>query len=175
MTDKLKHTIHLRHLYLILFLSLVSACAPKQYEVSSTGEREFTILHINDVYRIDGINNGRSGGLARVRALRKQLAKKHGKNILFLHAGDLLFPSPMSSEFKGLQVINTLNLMDGSEKRFDDLMLVAFGNHEFDQRTKEQVGVLEDAVGQSKFNWLNTNVVFDNKSTLTTAGNVMPK
>ncbi len=41
-----------------------SACGPQ-----ADGSRRFRVLHINDVYRIEGVADGR-GGLGRLRTLR---------------------------------------------------------------------------------------------------------
>src|SRR6185436_20964892 len=75
-------------------------------------DKHLTILQINDVYRIEGIEGGRKGGLSRVRALRKQLEAR-GSPVLVLHAGDLLFPSVMSKFLDARPMIEVLNLLDG--------------------------------------------------------------
>ena len=83
-------------------LSIACAGAPPRQDVASppapvpsAGVR-FTILQINDVYKIEGLLGGRLGGLARVRTLRKRL-EAEGRPVLVLHAGDLLFPSVMDN------------------------------------------------------------------------------
>src|SRR5712691_3648623 len=55
-------------------------------------QRSFTLLAVNDVYRIEGVDGGQRGGLARLRSLRVEL-ERTSPDLLFLHAGDLLFPS----------------------------------------------------------------------------------
>ena len=58
------------------------------------------VLHINDVYRIDGVDSGDAGGMARLTTLREQLEREH-PNLLLMHAGDFLFPSVLSRNFAG--------------------------------------------------------------------------
>ncbi len=74
---------------LIIFTSLavpILACAQDQTE------REVVVLAINDVYRIEGVEGSQRGGMSLVRALRRQL-EQQDPDVLFLHAGDFLFPS----------------------------------------------------------------------------------
>jgi 2',3'-cyclic-nucleotide 2'-phosphodiesterase (5'-nucleotidase family) len=47
------------------------------------------------VYRIEGVERQQQGGLALVRTLRRQLEIQN-PDLLFLHAGDFLFPSLLS-------------------------------------------------------------------------------
>lgn len=120
--------------------------------VPAAGAR-FTILQVNDVYKIEGLEGGRVGGLARVRTLRKRL-ESEGRPVLLLHAGDLLFPSVMSKYLRAQPMVRTLNLLDGDPAAFDPNLLVTFGNHEFDDRDP---GVLLGRVAQSDFTWLSAN------------------
>ena len=117
-------------------------------------EARFTILQINDVYKVEGLEGGRRGGLARVRTLRKQL-EAEGRPVLLLHAGDLLFPSVMSKYLRAAPMIRVLNLLDGDPAAFDPDLFVVFGNHEFDDRDP---GVLLGRVAQSDFSWISSNV-----------------
>ena len=134
---------------------LFSGCVtPPEYDKSA---RQITVVHINDVYRLDR--------LAKVRALRKELGGSQG-NVLFLHGGDMLFPSLMSKYFDGMQMIDVLNTMDGVDNHFDPYMFSVFGNHEFDRDALDQVGILESAVKQSEFTWLNSNITFSNSNEL---------
>ncbi|WP_322277471.1 bifunctional UDP-sugar hydrolase/5'-nucleotidase [Methylicorpusculum sp.] len=117
-------------------------------------EAHFSILQINDTYKIEGLENGSIGGFARLRTLRKQL-EDAGDQVLLLHGGDILFPSVMSKYLKGDGMIKILNLMDGHESDFDDRMIVVFGNHEFDD---PDPGVLLGRIAQSDFAWISSNV-----------------
>ncbi|HEY6065959.1 MAG TPA: bifunctional metallophosphatase/5'-nucleotidase [Thermoanaerobaculia bacterium] len=120
---------------------------------AATGPLRFTILQINDVYKIEGLEGGRVGGLARVRTLRKRL-EAEGRPVLLLHAGDLLFPSVMSKYLRAQPMIRVLNLLDGDPAAFDPNLFVVFGNHEFDDRDP---GTLLGRVAQSDFSWVSSN------------------
>jgi len=141
-------------------VSIACAGAPPRQDVASppapvpsAGVR-FTILQINDVYKIEGLLGGRLGGLARVRTLRKRL-EAEGRPVLVLHAGDLLFPSVMSKYLRAAPMIRVLNLLDGNPVAFDPDLFVVFGNHEFDDRDP---GVLLGRLAQSDFSWVSSNV-----------------
>lgn len=143
-----------------LSLSLSIACAGASHRqgvqppAPAAAEARFTILQINDVYKVEGLEGGRRGGLARVRTLRKQL-EAEGRPVLVLHAGDLLFPSVMSKYLRAAPMIRVLNLLDGDPASFDPDLFVVFGNHEFDDRDP---GMLLGRVAQSDFSWVSSNV-----------------
>ena len=96
--------------------------------------RTVTFLAINDIYRLEGVAENTSGGLTRVRTLRKAI-ERDAPNAILLHAGDFLSPSLVSRMFKGAQMIDVLNNLDGDANAFDARMFVVFGNHEFDEST----------------------------------------
>lgn len=110
-----------------------------------------TILSINDVYLLEP--------LAYVRSLREQLEKEYGE-VLLLHAGDFLFPSLLSRRYKGEQMVDVLNLLDGDGRGFDPRMFIIFGNHEFDKSKMKYAGMLQDRIQKSQFTWINSNVEF---------------
>ncbi|WP_223789235.1 bifunctional metallophosphatase/5'-nucleotidase [Marinicella meishanensis] len=114
-------------------------------------------MSINDVYRIAGIDNGDTGGLARVRALRQQLEQRYD-HVLFLHAGDFLHPSFISKQDDGVAMIQTLNRMDGAAGEFDPHMVVTWGNHEFDKGRMRHVDLMNGLLDQSEFIWLGSNI-----------------
>lgn len=146
----------------LLTLPLLTSCATGHGPSPATGkgrERTAVLLAINDVYRIEGVEEGRAGGLARVRALRAELERDH-PDLLMVHAGDMLFPSFASRMFKGEQMISVLNLLDGDPAAFDGRMLAVFGNHEFEKPKLADAGVLAGRVKGSQFRWLAGNVVF---------------
>jgi len=120
--------------------------------------RTAMLLAINDVYRIEGAEEGKAGGLARVRALRRELEREQ-PGLLVLHAGDLLYPSFASRTYNGEQMIAVLDQLDGSDA-FDPRMFVTFGNHEFEKRKKKDAGILAQRVAESQFRWLGGNVSF---------------
>jgi 2',3'-cyclic-nucleotide 2'-phosphodiesterase (5'-nucleotidase family) len=141
-----------------VILSAACAVAPRRPDVEPPSavavESRFTILQINDLYKVEGLEGGRRGGLARVRTLRKRL-EAEGRPVLVLHAGDLLFPSVMSKFLRAAPMIRVLNLLDGDPAAFDPGLFVVFGNHEFDDRDP---GVLLGRVAQSDFSWVSSNV-----------------
>ncbi|MBV1876624.1 MAG: 5'-nucleotidase C-terminal domain-containing protein [Pseudomonadales bacterium] len=115
------------------------------------------ILAINDVYRIEGVDEGTNGGLARVRNIRQALQQQDDALIVTL-AGDFLYPSLLSRRFAGKQMIDILNL-DGKQG-FDNRFLVTFGNHEFDQSAMKDAAALKQRIDESEFTWLGSNISF---------------
>ncbi len=110
-----------------------------------------TILSINDVYLLEP--------LGYVRSLREKLEREYGE-VLLLHAGDFLFPSLLSRRYKGEQMVDVLNLLDGDDKGFDPRMFIIFGNHEFDKSKQKDASMLQKRIQNSQFIWLNSNVEF---------------
>ncbi len=115
------------------------------------GVIEITILQVNDVYELSPLEGGKSGGMARVEKLHRDLVAKN-PNTLLVHGGDFLNPSLMGMlkqdgvRVKGRQMIEMMNYMN-----FD---LVAFGNHEFDLKYEE----LQQRLNESTFGWIGTNI-----------------
>jgi len=114
----------------------------------------FTILQVNDTYKIEGLEAGRAGGMARLRALRRAVEEAEGRPVLVLHGGDLLYPSVMSKYLAGEAMVAALNRLDGSD-RFDPHLFATFGNHEFDP---PELAALEARLAQSRFTWLSSNL-----------------
>ena len=77
------------------------------------------IIQINDVYEIDAVNNGKSGGLARVATIRDSIANQNPNTWFFL-AGDFVNPSLLGTikvdgeRLQGKQMIEVLNLASRS-------------------------------------------------------------
>ena len=151
-----------------LLLAIAAGCAsagrgpeaPVERVADVSAEtRAFTILAVNDVYRIEGVDAGTQGGLARLRTLREEL-EADGRPVLVLHAGDLLFPSLLSQTYGGAQMIDVLNALDGAPGEVDERMFVVFGNHEFDKDKLADAAMLDERVEASEFTWLGTNVDF---------------
>lgn len=115
----------------------------------------FRILQLNDVYKIEGLEGGNTGGMARVRTLREQL-EADGTPVLVLHAGDALYPSVMSKYVDAKQMIDVMNLLDGDATKFDPALIVTFGNHEFDNKTED---ILLQRLRESQFQWIGTNAL----------------
>ena len=153
-------------LLLLLFANVVVyiLVLNKAQDVGPTpgAERRLTFLTINDIYRLDGIVEGKIGGLTRVRTLRTWI-ERDAPNAILLHAGDFLSPSLASKVFKGEQMIDVLNNLDGDAKAFDSRMFVAFGNHEFDDSQCNKADApLNMRVDESQFTWLAANLDFPN-------------
>jgi 2',3'-cyclic-nucleotide 2'-phosphodiesterase (5'-nucleotidase family) len=132
----------------VLPLLLTISCVSTQPPAA-----RFKILQVNDVYKIEGLEGGNAGGLARVRTLRRHL-EGDGTPVLLLHGGDALYPSVMSKYLEAKPMVDVLNLLDGDPAKEDPNLLVTFGNHEFDNRTP---AILLDRLAESQFRWLGTN------------------
>jgi len=129
----------------------VSAAAALALLASPTAaqQRTLTVLQLNDVYRIDAVENGRAGGIGRVVTLAER-AKQGGAEVRVMHAGDAIAPSLESRYFAGLQMIDALNYLDGVAP-----LLFVPGNHEFDER---RPAMAAGAIRASRFPWLAGNV-----------------
>ena len=141
------------------FLSLSAPYGLAQVTSAPQVERRVTLLAINDVYRIGGVERGRRGGLPRVRTLRRELEVKD-RDLIVLHAGDVIYPSLLSTDYHGEQMIDVLNTLDGNPFAFDHRLFVTFGNHEFDKRKFDQNSILSSRVRESQFYWLRSNITF---------------
>jgi 2',3'-cyclic-nucleotide 2'-phosphodiesterase (5'-nucleotidase family) len=150
---------------LVWALAVLTACAtpgpqaPSAAAPAAGGARTAVLMTLNDVYRIEGLEDGQVGGLARVRSLRKELEKDH-PDLLVLHAGDFLFPSFASRMYNGEQMVAVLNDLDGDTAAFDDRMIVTFGNHEFEKGKLKDAPLLDKRIDDSQFRWLGGNVDF---------------
>jgi 2',3'-cyclic-nucleotide 2'-phosphodiesterase (5'-nucleotidase family) len=85
-----------------------------------------TFLLVNDVYEMDE-NAQRRGGFARLATVvrtERARALREGRKLIFVHAGDTLSPSLMSSFDQGEHMIALFNALG--------LDLFVPGNHEFD-------------------------------------------
>ena len=74
-------------------------------------------------YQFSPVDQGTTGGLARVFTLTKAI-RQENPNTLFLMAGDTISPSVESITLKGAQMIDAWNTVG--------LDYATFGNHEFD-------------------------------------------
>jgi 2',3'-cyclic-nucleotide 2'-phosphodiesterase (5'-nucleotidase family) len=129
---------------------------------TATTLRTATLLSINDVYRLTGPDRGAGGGgLARVRALRAKLETLH-PDLLLLHAGDFLSPSLLGKTYKGRQMVDLMNLLDGNPQAgsIDQRMFAVFGNHEFDDTHCRKKGPLAERIKQSDFSYIASNIDF---------------
>lgn len=149
-------TLGIPALAVLTALAACTSTAPPSLKTSAPSVRTAVLLAINDIYRIEGVEGGRQGGLARVRSLRQELEREH-PDLLLLHAGDLLYPSFASRMYNGEQMISVLDQLDGSDKR-DERMFITFGNHEFEKWKKKDAGILAARIAESQFTWLGGNV-----------------
>jgi 5'-nucleotidase len=121
--------------------------APAQASTPAT----ITIAHINDVYEIEPVEGGASGGLARAATLFAQLKAAHPELITTL-GGDYLSPSAIGTAkvdgqpLAGRQMVDVLNRIG--------LDWATFGNHEFDLSE----AAFRARLAESKFRLVSTNV-----------------
>jgi 5'-nucleotidase len=105
-----------------------------------------TLLHLNDVYQFEPVDEGRNGGLARVATLRKQVLAQT-PHLLFTFGGDTISPSAEAITTQGKHMVEAWNALG--------LDLSVLGNHEFDMGPE----VLRQRLQESRFTWLGANVV----------------
>jgi 5'-nucleotidase len=117
-------------------------------------EGHFRILQLNDVYKIEGLENGSIGGMARIRSERLRL-EADGTPVLVLHAGDALFPSVMSKYLAARPVVRLMNMLDGDPGAFDRRMVATLGNHELE---KSDPLYTLGRLAESDFRWVASNV-----------------
>ncbi len=91
--------------------------------------------------------------------MRARLEAERGP-VLLLHAGDFLYPSILSRTYKGGQMIDVLDQLDGSPSGFDERMFITFGNHEFDDAKEKAAADIRERIDTSQFLWLASNIVF---------------
>ena len=125
-------------------ISILRVAAQPEAPGSPRARTPVTFLQINDVYATAPVEG--AGGLARVAALKRQLADA-GRTPFLVLAGDFLSPSVASSVFKGEQMIAALNAAG--------LDLATLGNHEFDFGDDALIARMHEA----KWQWVVSNVV----------------
>jgi 2',3'-cyclic-nucleotide 2'-phosphodiesterase (5'-nucleotidase family) len=130
---------------LIVIAILFSGCGMLRPGTAAPDLVRLTVLQINDAYTLDPVDNGRRGGMARLATLVKSLRAKN-PNTLFVHAGDFLSPSVLSTYLKGRQMVAVLDAIG--------VDAVTLGNHEFDFGP----AVLAERMRESRFAWVSSNV-----------------
>ncbi|NEP02482.1 MAG: bifunctional metallophosphatase/5'-nucleotidase [Symploca sp. SIO2E9] len=129
-----------------LLLLAISIASPAWAEMV-----DITLLQFNDVYEIEPVSGGESGGLARVATLRRQLKKQNPRTYTIL-SGDCFSPSALGTAevngepLAGEQMVAVLNTMG--------LDFATFGNHEFDLKENQFLERLKE----SRFTWFSSNV-----------------
>ncbi len=130
---------------------LASGCStPRNTAQKDNGKITVNFLQINDVYEIEPIEAGKTGGMARVATLKKDLLKANPNSYLLM-AGDFLSPSVYNSltyEGKRIRGKQMVEAMDAAGMDF-----AVFGNHEFDISETE----LQSRINESKFTWISSN------------------
>lgn len=147
----------MRHRLFVLALAfLLTGCAgaaavPPTLAPPPPGDARVTILHFNDVYEITPVEGGRSGGLARVATVRKQLLQRRVPLLTTL-GGDFLSPSALGTArvdgeiLAGKQMVSVLNAVG--------LDWTTLGNHEFDIAEP----LFRARLAESKFRYVVSNV-----------------
>jgi len=110
-----------------------------------------TILHINDIYEIDGIEGGRVGGLSRTATVLRRLERTEPPVLMTL-GGDYLSPAAIASAIvdgqplAGRQMVDVLNHVG--------LDWAVLGNHEFDVSES----AFRSRLAESRFRVIASNV-----------------
>ncbi len=141
-------------------LVVLAACGAKKpldtlVDEAGPGSGEVTFLLLNDTYRLGTDAAGR-GGFARLRTLRESLPG----DVVVLHAGDLFGPSLLSTRYRGEQIVDVMNHLDGDGDAFDGHMFATFGNHEFDKGEPKHLPGFNSRLQESGFTWLHSNIDF---------------
>jgi 2',3'-cyclic-nucleotide 2'-phosphodiesterase (5'-nucleotidase family) len=140
-------------LFVLLSIAVSFSCSPARKSAVSKkddGKLELIFLQVNDVYEIAPISGGKSGGMARVATIKKELLNQNPNTFLVM-AGDFVSPSIYNSltfngkRIRGKQMIEAMNAAG--------MDLAVFGNHEFDISESE----LQERINESAFQWISSN------------------
>ena len=141
----------LRRFFFAAFAALVFAAASAPRGLPDVPPpATVSILHFNDVYEIDAVEDGRAGGLARVATVLARL-KRTGPVVSTL-GGDFLSPSAIGTArvngepLAGRQMVAVLNMLG--------LNWATLGNHEFDLTE----AAFRARLGEAKFRIVASNV-----------------
>jgi 5'-nucleotidase len=136
----------------VLFAIGLAACAQlAPAPTATTQPLTLTIVHLNDVYEVLPVGDGKEGGLARVATVIRQLQATQAP-VLTTLGGDYLSPSALGTavvdgqRLAGRQMVDVLNATG--------VDWATLGNHEFDV-TEAQ---FRAHVAQAKFRIVSTNV-----------------
>jgi len=127
-----------------------SCSSPRKIATTDNGKIAVTFLQVNDVYEIAPIEAGKTGGMARVATIKKELLAANPNSILIM-AGDFLSPSVFNSlsyegkRIRGRQMVETMDAAG--------MDIAVFGNHEFDISETE----LQNRINESQFRWIASN------------------
>ena len=99
---------------ILLSILLISACGAAETGTNSNGV--LTFIHLNDIYRVDAVEEGRRGGMSRIATLVRGL-QASGNDVRILHGGDFLYPSLESQLWNGEQMVEAMNFLDALPTR----------------------------------------------------------
>ncbi len=146
----------MRHLYVLLMLALAGAPAAAQ------DVRKVSILHNNDLHaRLLPDRNG-VGGWAQLATLARR-EREGCKHCVYVHAGDLVQGTPVSTLFRGTPLYEIAN-------RFG-FAVATLGNHEFDYGH----GQVKSFLKAAKFPVVTANVVDEQGIPITGRGYYIKK
>ncbi len=107
-------------------------------------------IQINDIYEINALPGGKSGGIARISTLIQSFKKRY-PTYSFI-AGDFLSPSVMGTAVVDGEGLNGEQMIDGLNAVGIDY--ITFGNHEFDIGEN----ALQNRINESNLVWFSSNV-----------------
>lgn len=153
LTDKIIQVM--RKIFVPLYISglmfFISCSSSRQRTATrDDGKIDITFVQINDVYEIAPLDAGKSGGMARVATIKKDLQLDNPNTYLII-AGDFLSPSVYNSlkyegnRIRGRQMVEAMNTAA--------VDLAVFGNHEFDIPEAD----LQNRINESDFKWISSN------------------
>lgn len=143
--------VHRSLLALLACAALTACTTPQRATQLPRASAELTLVHLNDVYEIAPLDEGRSGGMARVGTLIREL-KAEGRTVLATHGGDYLSPSVLGTArvdghpLAGRQMVETMNAIG--------IDWATFGNHEFDLTES----AFRARLAESRFRLVSSNV-----------------
>ncbi|MEL7170523.1 MAG: bifunctional metallophosphatase/5'-nucleotidase [Bacteroidota bacterium] len=118
---------------------------------ASDGRVHVTLLQVNDVYEITPVEGGKTGGLARVATVLREL-KEANPNTFFVLPGDFFSPSAIGTSkvdgvrLNGKQMVAVLNAVG--------VDYATYGNHEFDLDAED----FFMRVDEGDYTWVSSNV-----------------
>lgn len=144
-------------IFFAIWICFIIGCAQKPVQTQSKSYFPLTVIHVNDTHshldpislkiKLDGKKYYvKSGGYARIYSYVEKIRKER-KNVLFLHAGDMVQGTIYFTLCHGKADIDVLNSLS--------LDADVLGNHEFDKGPKF---LLHNILFKAKFPILSANV-----------------
>ena len=118
----------------------------------STEQNVATLLYFNDAHEISPVNDqlGSRGGIARLKTVIDSIRESNSETLL-LFGGDLGGGTLFGAVYKGFPMVEAFNLIA--------VDIANFGQHDFDFGPQ----ITRKLVQNSKFQWLTSNLVDENK------------